>query len=255
MKNFLFLVLVVVLLSPSLVLAANNGAGQGNSTGSGNGQSGVMTPVPSMSASIQTQTKTQNAGEEKQNPIQTKEQTNTSNGGTSTPSPVMSTTQTKAQTKTQIQTNYSPKSEMATQRMSVVAQTVQSMLMVADRNTGTNSGIGEQIRLVAQTQVQSQDLVNQKLDQAENRSTFAKFFIGANYSALKSVKQEVQQNQLRIQLLNELALTLTNAADQTELQNQIQVLEEQNTSLENQLKLDIQGFSLFGWLSKIVNKY
>jgi len=50
-------------------------------------------------------------------------------------------------------------------------------------------------------------------------------------------------------------LQITNASEQTELASQIKILETQNTSLEEQLNQDVEGFSLFGWLSKLISGF
>ncbi len=115
--------------------------------------------------------------------------------------------------------------------------------------------IGEQIRVIARNQGESEDVVNQSLEKAQNRRAFAKFFVGPAYSQLKNVKQQIEQNQLRIQQLNQIAAQISNQADQTNLQNQIQILEKQNTDLEEQLNQDTKGFSLFGWLSKLISGF
>lgn len=52
---------------------------------------------------------------------------------------------------------------------------------------------------------------------------------------LKNVKQEIEQNRLRIQELNQIMAKISNQTDKTNLQNQIQILEEQNTNLTEQL--------------------
>ncbi len=149
--------------------------------------------------------------------------------------------------------DYNPRSEVAREHMSDVAKAVEELVRFSDRTE--NPGIGEQVREIAQAQGESEDKANEAIDEAEDRGGFAKFFIGADYKELKKIKQEMQQNENRIQELNKLMNQLENESDQQELQEQIRLLKGKNTELSDYLEEETSGFSLFGWLFKWINKY
>lgn len=182
----------------------------------------------------------------------TQNQTNNPNVGTMTQEQARTELQTMLQ---QSESTYTPTRTQNQTRLNLVSTAVQNMLTIASRIATQNTSISNKIQTVAKAQIQMQDKVNQALDKAESRSGFAKFFVGPNYKQLKTVKQEMEQNQLRIQELNQIMSQISNQGDKTELQNQIKVLEDENTALSEQLNQDVKGFSLFGWLSRLISKY
>jgi len=236
MKKFLVSIGLSIFILPISVFAVQNG----QSTNSQSGQTNTATtPASSVSA-------TQNQAQS-QAQSQTQAQANTS---------TMTQDQIRTQLRTELQESapsFAPKNIVAQQHRSQVAAAVENMIMLSANLQ--DATIGEQIRVIARNQGRSEDIVNQSLEKAQNRSAFAKFFAGPAYSQLRNVKQQIEENQLRIQQLNQIAAQISNQADLTNLQSQIQVLEEQNTSLEEQLNQDTKGFSLFGWLSKLISGF
>lgn len=116
-------------------------------------------------------------------------------------------------------------------------------------------GIGQQVSTIAKAQETNQSQIDQHISNAQRRSSFAKFFIGANFKELKEAKRLIAQNNLEIDNLKGLILKVNSQADKDAITAQIIVLEEQNKSLQNQIDQLASGFSLFGWLNKLVNKY
>jgi hypothetical protein len=139
---------------------------------------------------------------------------------------------------------------MAKQRRSEVANAVELMLQVADRE----GGIGEQVRLIAQNQNKNQEEIENNLEQVENRGGVAKFLIGPNYGQINKAEKLLEQNRENISQLNEIKTQLTNEADAQIIANQIEVLEQANVQIENSLKNAEKGFSLFGWMFKLLSK-
>lgn len=115
--------------------------------------------------------------------------------------------------------------------------------------------LGQKLENSAKTYLLSEDKVNQALDDADVRTGFAKFFVGPNYGELATVKAQIEQNQLKIQEMNQIHAQIQNEADQTELKVSIQTLEEQNTALQDQLDVEEEVFSLFGWLARWISSY
>lgn len=141
-------------------------------------------------------------------------------------------------------------SNTATQVRSQVANAVQEMLQMAERN----AGIGQQVKLIAQTQTNNQNKLETSLQKVQSRSGFSKFFIGANYSEINSAKKILQQNREQNQQLNQIKNQLTNQSDQQQLTQQLQTLEQANLAMENSLNASEKGFSLLGWMFKLFAK-
>lgn len=134
----------------------------------------------------------------------------------------------------------------AEQRKSQVANAVQLMLQVAERN----EGIGEQVRVIAQTQTQNQEKIEAGLEKIQNRSSVAKIFIGPDYKEINNTRKTLEQNKEQIKQLNQIQTRLSNQGDQQVLTEQIQTLEQTVLQIENTLEESQKGFSLLGWIFK-----
>lgn len=138
----------------------------------------------------------------------------------------------------------------AQEQMSSVAQKVQQLLEVKE----DKMGIGQQVKQFAQEQQQVQMQLQDQLNKVESRQGLMKSLLGPDYKALKSLSQEMEQNQLRIHQLEEMQTQLLNEADSTMVQEAIQALVEQNTALEEMLNAEESTPSLLGWLFKMLAK-
>ncbi|MCL5007016.1 MAG: hypothetical protein M1153_02665 [Patescibacteria group bacterium] len=143
-----------------------------------------------------------------------------------------------------------PKNIVGIEHRSAVANAVQQLLNVADR-TG---GIGQQIRTVAQAQSQNQSRLDTDVSSIQSRNNVVKFFIGPNFSAIKDAQNVLRQNQQQIQTLQQLQSQVTSTADQRQIQNQVNVLQQTNTQLGDYIQTQANSFSLFGWLAKLLAK-
>ncbi len=119
---------------------------------------------------------------------------------------------------------------------------------------GGSEGVSNQVRVIAQEQVQTQSQIQAQLNKIESRSGLMKRLFGPDYGAIKNLKQQMEQNQLRIQQLTQLQNQLVNEAEETQLQEAIQALIEQNTALEEKIQAEEQAGSIFGWLIKLFVK-
>ena len=151
--------------------------------------------------------------------------------------------------KTGWESGYNPRSENARNHMSIVAKTVENLLMLAERME--DPGIGEEVREIARQHGTKSEEIAEKQDQINQRSGVAKFFIGPDYAALDEVQQQMEQIRNQVRELNQIRTRLQNEGEQEELQNQIQILEMQLQSLQNYVASEEQVFSLFGWLAKL----
>lgn len=135
-------------------------------------------------------------------------------------------------------------------RRSQVANAVQEMIQVADRS----SGVGEQIRAIAQTQNQNQENIEASLEKVQSRSGLLKFLIGSDYVEISNTQQILEQNQEQLQQLNQIKNQLTSESDQQALGEQIQLIEQINAEIKNTLENSQKGFSLLGWAFKLFSK-
>ena len=236
MKKVSVLIVTIAVLSlTSVAYAAKNETGAqgansqiGVQTGNqGTQQKATTSPSPTGNQ-VQNQVQTQNQGEDTQLQVNTQEQENLG-GGTGEGS--------------------QNRSQSAVENMSNVTEQVQQLLQV--RTTG---GIGEQVRQVAQEQKQAQDQIQIELGKVDSRGKLLKSIIGPDYKALKNMQKVMEQNQLRIQQLEQLQNQLANQGDMTMVQETIQALTEQNTALQDRIDLEEQSGGLLGWLFKLLSK-
>lgn len=176
----------------------------------------------------QNQVKTQNQGEEQQIQVQTEEQENLGEGQGE---------------------GLQNRNQNAIENMSEVAKQVQRLLQV--RTTGV---IGEQIRQVAQEQNQAQTQIQEQINKLEAKGRLARLLSGTDYGAVKNLKAQLEQNQLRIRQLEQWQNQLANQGDITLIQAMIQALVQENTSLQARITAEEQTKSLFGWLLKLLAK-
>lgn len=134
----------------------------------------------------------------------------------------------------------------ALERRSQVANAVQEMLRVADRN----GGIGAQVRVIAQAQNQNREELEGSLEKVRGRSGAAKFLVGPNYGEINNAEKLLEQNREKIQELNEIKSQLL-YSDQQILAQQIKFLEQANIQIQNELDNAGTGFSLLGWMFKM----
>lgn len=237
-KTILTLFSIVVLGCGASVLAASTN-GNGNSA---NAETGSVSTTNGNGNSSSNSSSTQNE-------VQTQTQTN--NPGTGTMTQTQTQTQAEIQLQDRIQESqpeYSPKNEQAQTRMSEVAEVAEYLVRVAERVE--NAGIGDQIRTIARTQSENYDAINKGVDKVQTRSSFAYFFVGANFSELKNIQGLMEQNKIQVQELEKLMAEITVEADKLEIANQIIVLQNQQLELQDQVSDLSSGFSLFGWLNR-----
>jgi hypothetical protein len=138
----------------------------------------------------------------------------------------------------------------AIQRRSKVANAVQKMLKVAERN----GKVGQKIEIIARTQAQNQSKIENQMEQIQNRGKLKKFFFGPDYKKISSVEEKIANHDEKIAELKALALELIDLDDLTILENQITVMEQVKSELVAETLVERKGFSLFGWLNKMFSK-
>lgn len=196
---------------------------------------------------IQQQTQTENQGEETQIQVQTQQQTQDQDGSGQQ-------TQNQNQVQNQGEENQIKNSQNqneqgqlnAENHRSVVANFVQSLLRVANRD----GGIGEQVRSIAQQQNQSASTTIQAMEKIQTRNRIKTFLIGSDYKNLGAMRSEMVQTRNRIEQLTRLENNATET-DKAEIQAQIKTLEQEQARIENFIKSEEEKFSMFGWIAKL----
>jgi flagellin-like hook-associated protein FlgL len=136
----------------------------------------------------------------------------------------------------------------AEEHRSTVASFVKSLQDVADIEG--ESGIGDQVRVVAQAQNDSASTSAEAITKVKNRSKWQTFLFGSDYKNLGKLRSEMVTTQNNIDQLNNLITKAKYNMDKAELTNQIKVLENTKTEIEAFIKTKESSFSLLGWLVK-----
>jgi len=240
MKRYIAGVLCV-LAFPIAVFAVQGGSTQGQNGNSGNGLNGTSQGMQGTGAQIQIMNQnmeqTQNQSDEIQ--IQNREMETLQVGENANENAPMGSGENA-------QKYGQNRSEAATASMSEVAKKVQEMQMLGQ----IEKGLGEQIRLIAQNQTQSQQRLHDGLGKVDERQGILKTFLGPDYKAMNAISREIGENELRITQLEQLKNQLANQADATKIQEMIQSLIAQNTALQERIQLEEQTKSMFGWMMK-----
>lgn len=233
----LFLSITAMSLFAVRVFAANtpNYGSQGTegSTGTAQGSQGMGTSQPIQN---QNQVQTQNMGEEQQLQVQNQELQ-----GEETGRGVNSNSENGLM--------QGEKRNLGEARSSV-AQKVQELL----RTGSVAGGIGDQVRQWAKEQQQSELKIQEHLTKIESKAGLARSLFGPNYGSLNSLKQEVNQNRVRVQQLEKLKIELSNEADITNVQEMIELLNQENTALQEKIEEEESNGGVFGWLVRLFAK-
>jgi len=204
----------------------------------------------------QQQTQTTNQGEDSQIETQNNEQTNkeditTDQAQNQNKKENTSTVEHQNLDQNQEQNQEQEGQINAEQHRSTVANFVHTLLKTA---SSTENRIGEQVRAIAQEQNASEATTTEAIDKIQSRNKIQTFLFGSDYKNLGALRSEMVQTMNRLDQLNRLMENVQNEGDKTELQNQIQTLEQEQTKIENFITAQESRFSLFGWLVKLFNK-
>jgi hypothetical protein len=231
MKKYHIAVIATVMMTfPVMVYAVGQNQGQQQGTGSENVVNSLKATITPTGVLNRNRVETQNQGEENQ--IKTQEAEQEDSEGTPG---------------SQFGVN---RNQNAYEHMSTVAQKVQELQMLGDRE----GGLGEQIREIARTQSQSQEQLQAELGKLDGRQGWLKSLIGPDFSAVKNIKMELEQNRVRIQQLEQLQSQLTIQGDVTTIREMIQALVVENEELQNKLTQEEGTKSMLGWLFRLLAK-
>ncbi|HBP51450.1 MAG: hypothetical protein US68_C0003G0005 [Candidatus Shapirobacteria bacterium GW2011_GWE1_38_10] len=176
---------------------------------------------------------------------------------------VVSPTGNAVQNQNQVQTqNQGEEQQLSvkTQESEQLNQDVnQSLTKVSDQvhqlidTVGAKGGIGQEVKAIAQDQLKVQDQIKSDFEGLNSRGTLKKLLIGSDKKLTQSLEQKMEQNRLMIQQLEELKLQIRNTGDLQQLQETIDLMVYQNTSLQNKIDIENKAKGIFGWLVNLFN--
>lgn len=141
-------------------------------------------------------------------------------------------------------------SQSAKENMSNVASKVGSLLEMKD----DKKGIGQKVKEVAKEQIQSQEKIAEKLAKMEEKKIWLKKMFGYDKEAVQSVQQEIEANRLRIEELQTLRDQTTDKTELAALEEAISSLVEQNSSLQDTVRTEMQNQGVWGWFRGLINR-
>ncbi len=147
------------------------------------------------------------------------------------------------------ETNFQDQDEVEIKNTGGVASQVQALLQFR-----VEGGIGDQVRQIAREQNQAQLEIQDQISKLDSKGKVARFLTGTDRQTVKTLKQHLEQNQLRIQQLENLQSQLTNQEDIAQLGEAIQLITNQNTSLQERVMAEDKSGGLFGWLIDLFEK-
>jgi len=126
---------------------------------------------------------------------------------------------------------------------------IQNLNRVTERNN--NPEVGEQVRSMVQNHEKVQVRTETALQTMSQRNKAVKFMIGPDYKNAGQVRSDVVGLRNDIKKLEQIKDDSL-PADAEDVQGAIDELQVEADSLEAQLEEQLLGFSLFGWLSKLL---
>lgn len=193
-------------------------------------------------------------------PVWAKQGTSTTNSSSKTISVSPTGNQVKNQDEVQTKNQGEEKQlDVKTQENEQLNQNVdEAVNKVSDQvhelieTVGARGGIGQQVKEIAQNQVKLQQEIKDTIGNINSRSALAKFFMGSDKNMVKTMEYQMEQNRLMIQQLEELKLKFQNAGDLQQIQETIDLMLYQNTSLEEKIENESQIKGMFGWLINLL---
>ena len=117
-----------------------------------------------------------------------------------------------------------------------------------------NPEVGAQIRVMVESHEQVQRQVQTALGQMESRPAYLKLLIGPDYKNAGQLRSSTVGIRNDIRQLTNLKTDL-DQQDSEDIESAIAELEAEADSLEAQLSEQLSGFSLFGWLGRMISGY
>lgn len=109
----------------------------------------------------------------------------------------------------------------------------------------------EQIQI---EQIKSDKTIDDSLNKISTRSGLAKLVVGPDYKNAGAVRSEIVHLQNQVRQLTRLE-TKASTSEKTVIQDSISSLNKELIAIETRLSESLKGFSLFGWLNKLLTGF
>lgn len=156
------------------------------------------------------------------------------------------------QTETDFVTDEATPSPRVERRLERLDRAVETLDRVHTR-TG-NEAVGEQVERTRERRERIKDRVATALRHMDERPVALRFLLGPDYKNAGEVRSEIVQTRNQIRQLQNLRENL-GAQDQDSVDESISDLEAQANELEADLQQRTSGFSVFGWLNRLLSGY
>ena len=144
--------------------------------------------------------------------------------------------------------------EQLNQEVDDSVQKVSTQVQELIDTVGAKSGIGQQVKEIAQNQQQNQEKIKSSVYELKNRGQLVRLFVGSDKKMTNALGQMIEENKLTIQKLEAMKNLTKNKAELTQLQETIDLMIYQNTSLDEKIAKENQVNGLFGWFTRLFNK-
>lgn len=134
-----------------------------------------------------------------------------------------------------------------------VVNSVSKKLQMLSTDEPIEGKMSNQINAWISTQNKTQLQIQEHLGSLKSRSGLSKFLFGPNYTSLSEIKKTMERNRLRIEQLEQLKQQLSNEADVSNVQELLNLMQQQNTALQNKVSLEESTTSLFGWVLQLLS--
>lgn len=139
---------------------------------------------------------------------------------------------------------------VSAEHQSAVAKAIQAILAAS----ATNVKVGEQIRVIAQQQSDTQAAVSDNIARIETESKVKTFLIGSDYKTIGALRSDLAKSQASIEQLKRTIEQTTDATLKATLLAEVKTLEIEQASIETFVEAKASSFSLFGWAVKLFSK-
>lgn len=187
-------------------------------------------------------------------------QSNNSNQAVSTVNPTGIQVKNQNQVKTQNQ-GEDQNLSVSTQESEQLNQAVdEDVAKVSDQvqelieTVGAKSGIGQQVKEIAQNQQKVQEKIQSSFYELKSRGSFVRLLVGSDKKLTQALENMTEENQQTIEKLVELRNKTQNQSELDQLEETINLMISQNTSLQNKLAKEKQVNGLFGWFVNLFNR-
>lgn len=165
--------------------------------------------------------------------------------------------ETKSESNQSDQSGNGSSGGLGTQYLKSTEQVMNNIRETVQTRTN-NPEAGEQVTNMIQNQISIRNMIEAKLTEIEERPALVKMILGPDYKNAGEVKMQIDALKLQLVQMTQLREQLRVDLDSDEIgvvDDGIETIENSITYLESDLEEGLAGFSLFGWLNKLLSGY